>query len=152
MIGQDRDVAQRAEREIGRPLQHEADGPLGDQLERRDVRQLCAQRGGVVALAEERLDARLHVEDAEGALVVPAHAAAHAHRQPHPVVRDVPALRQPGAIAAVAAIEQRLVHQAGGDLQRRRLGVAQRHQVRRLAIEVKAQRSAAARGRRHRRR
>ena len=53
-------------------------------------------------------------------------------------------------VGAVAAVEQRLVHEARRHLQRRRFGVAQRHQVRRLAVEVKAQRSAAARRRRNR--
>ncbi len=149
VLGQDRDLAQRAQHQIRRALQCEAHDAFGDELDRRDVGEQRAQRGGVGALAQQRLDGRLHVHHAERPLVVPAHAAADAHRHPHAIVGDVPALGQRGLIAAVAAIDQRLVHQPRRHLHRRSFDVAERHQIRRLAVQVHAQRPAASRRRRN---
>ena len=44
VLGEDRHVAQRAQHEIRRALEHEAHGAFGDQLDRRDVGEQRAQR------------------------------------------------------------------------------------------------------------
>ena len=140
VVGEDGQVAQRAQHEIRRALEDEADGPLGHELDRGDVRERGAEDGRVGAGAQQRLDGRLHVQHPEGPAIVPAHAAAHPNRHAHAIVRHVPALREPRAIAAVAAVEQRLVDEPGGHLGRRGV-VGERQQVRRLRVEVHAQRS-----------
>jgi len=104
VVGQDRHVAQRAQREIGRALEDEADRPLGHELDRVHVVELGAEdrRLGalVLALAQQRLQRRLHVQDAERVVVVPADTAAHLQRDAHAVVGDVPALGEQRTIRA----------------------------------------------------